>query len=130
VSDIQDPWERPLGILTFGSDLLVDEEMIATLDGVLNLLHKAENALERGTPVDRDRAAALLDRAEAYLEQRLDPAGLRAEVREHLDGVLDLIRRQRARVAQPAAAELSSEELLPEGSVVEVQGPVAGAERA
>jgi hypothetical protein len=68
VPDLNDALQRPLGLLAFESDLQADSELIAMLDGVLNLLSKANKALERGPSAERSRAMALLDRAETHLE--------------------------------------------------------------
>jgi hypothetical protein len=43
------------------------DQTLAFVDGAINLLTKAQVAIDGGTPEGRDRAAALIDRAERFV---------------------------------------------------------------
>ena len=58
---------RPLEILEHVSAINKLDETLALIDALLNLLSKADAAIQRGEPGDRARALTLLDRAESRL---------------------------------------------------------------
>ena len=66
------PGERRLAELEaaqlIGSVAALDE-LVAHIDGVMNLLTKAYRAVDRGTPADRATALSLVDRAERYIPE-------------------------------------------------------------
>jgi len=98
VPRFDDVLRRPLGLVAFESYLQGDSELIAVLDGVLNLLSKADKCLERGRSEDRALATALVDRAEKRLSQGVVGHTSPTDIRQHVTGVRDLLRGHRRRL--------------------------------
>jgi len=105
VVDFQEAFRRGLGPLALDSQVHADQQTLAALEGVLNLLVKAERALDAATPEGRARAAVLLDRAEDHLDRRIPAESVGDDVRRHLDGVRALVRGHRARLESEPAGD-------------------------
>jgi hypothetical protein len=69
------------------------DRTIAFVDGVVNLLSKAQRAIDEGTPAGRDKALALIDRAERFMP---DEAELSPDAREGVVLARESIRAVRA----------------------------------
>jgi len=78
-----------LEVAQLHSSVLALDEMLARVDGVMNLLRKALRAVDRGEPGDRAKALALVERAERFVPD--DPGG-DAERTERIDQLRTTIR--------------------------------------
>lgn len=79
-----------LGLPRILSDVRLHEQAIARVDGVLNLLRKAERATGAG---DRAAALALVEKAERFAPS--DPEELPAEHRDGFAAIQDALRAAR-----------------------------------